>query len=266
MSVFRVLSTLGIVMVALTSNVLAAESERAAKNIDSVFELRQYTLHKGQRDTLISMFEKNFIEPQNAVGARIYGIFRDLDDPDRFVWIRGFPGMQERPKALGDFYGGPVWQSHRNDANKTMLDSDNVLLLRPVAPYPFLHPQEAANNANGGIVSIMIYYLGGVDAQEFAKFYNDAVMTRLADLPTHLLAQYITEEAPNNFPKLPVRDKDRVFAWIGQWKNVEELDSFLDKFHKLDGWRDTAPEALYPAFMRKPELLRLKPATASPLK
>jgi len=265
MSVFKILFALGIVMISMSMNISASGNNPSTTNVDSVFELRQYTLHKGQRDTLISMFEKNFIEPQNAVGARIYGLFRDLDDPDRFVWIRGFSGMPERPQALGDFYGGPIWQSHRNDANKTMLDSDNVLLLRPIAPYPFLHPQVVASSSSG-VVSVMIYYLGSVDAQEFAKFYNDAVMERLTDVHAHMLAQYITEEAPNNFPKLPVRDKERVFAWIGHWNKIEELDAFLDQFHTFDGWRDTAPETLYPAFMRKPEILRLKPTAASPLK
>src|SRR5690349_2061035 len=56
---------------------------------DNILELRQYTLHKGGRDTLIRIFEASFLEPQNAAGAHIFGTFRDLDDPDRFVWLRG---------------------------------------------------------------------------------------------------------------------------------------------------------------------------------
>src|SRR2546422_1577097 len=97
---------------------------------DSVFELRQYTLYGGRRDTLISLFEKNFIESQDVVGAHVIGTFRDLDDPDRFVWIRGFRDMPTRQHALEAFYGGPVWMAHKKEANATMVDSDNVLLLR----------------------------------------------------------------------------------------------------------------------------------------
>ena len=59
------------------------------------------------------------------------GQFRDLDDADRFVWLRGFESMAARPAALGAFYDGPVWKAHREAANATMIDSDDVLLLQP---------------------------------------------------------------------------------------------------------------------------------------
>jgi hypothetical protein len=63
---------------------------------------------------------------------RIAGLFRDLDAPDRLVWLRGFPDMPARAEALEDFYGGPVWQAQRDAANATMIDSSDVLLLRPL--------------------------------------------------------------------------------------------------------------------------------------
>ena len=40
-------------------------------------------------------------------------------------WFRGRLGWS----GESAFYGGPVWQAHRNEANATMVDSDNVLLL-----------------------------------------------------------------------------------------------------------------------------------------
>jgi hypothetical protein len=65
---------------------------------------------------------------------RILGQFRDVDRPDRFVWLRSFPDMILRKHALETFYGGPTWKAHRAAANATMLDVDDVLLLRPVTP------------------------------------------------------------------------------------------------------------------------------------
>jgi hypothetical protein len=99
-----------------------------------VVELRQYTLHSGKRDVLIDLFDREFVETQEEVGIKIIGQFRDLDHQDRFVWLRGFPDMTSRAKALNDFYSGPVWKAHREAANATMIDSDNVLLLRPAFP------------------------------------------------------------------------------------------------------------------------------------
>ena len=96
-----------------------------------IVELRQYTLHPGKRDALIEVFDREFVEPQEAVGMRVIGQFRSLDDPDRFVWLRGFADMAARRRGLKAFCGGPVWAAHRDVANATMIDSDNVLLLRP---------------------------------------------------------------------------------------------------------------------------------------
>lgn len=35
-----------------------------------VVELRQYTLHPGKRDVLIDLFDREFIEPQEALGIK----------------------------------------------------------------------------------------------------------------------------------------------------------------------------------------------------
>ena len=78
-----------------------------------IVEFRQYRLHPGKRDALIDLFQREFIESQEALGMAILGTFRDLDDPDRFVWMRGFADMTSRPRALNAFYSGPVWQAHR---------------------------------------------------------------------------------------------------------------------------------------------------------
>ena len=52
--------------------------------------------HPGQRDVLIELFDWEFIETQEAVGMKVIGQFRDLDDPDRFVWLRGYQDMPSR--------------------------------------------------------------------------------------------------------------------------------------------------------------------------
>src|SRR5579884_3825013 len=111
-----------------------APSTTGRQMCSPIVELRQYTLHPGQRDVLIALFEQTFIETQEAVGITVIGQFRDLDDPNHFVWLRGFPDMDARRTALQTFYGGPVWQTHRDTANATIVDSDNVLLLHPARP------------------------------------------------------------------------------------------------------------------------------------
>ena len=99
----------------------------------TIVELRRYTLHPGRRDELIELFEREFVESQEVLGAQVVGTFRDVRDPDRFVWIRAFADMAVRLSALQAFYGGPVWREHSAAANATMIDSDDVHLLEPEA-------------------------------------------------------------------------------------------------------------------------------------
>src|SRR5437667_11133157 len=129
-----------------------------------IVELRQYTLHPGKRDVLIDLFDREFVESQEALGMKVIGQFRDLDNPNRFVWLRGFRDMPLRAQALKDFYGGPIWKAHREAANATMIDSDNVLLLHPAAPTSgfFLEsktrPPEGSNEIRTELIVATIYY------------------------------------------------------------------------------------------------------------
>ena len=62
----------------------------SAQTCCPVVELRQYTLVPDGREELISLFEREFIETQEATGMIVIGQFRDLNNPDRFVWLRGY--------------------------------------------------------------------------------------------------------------------------------------------------------------------------------
>src|SRR6266478_8831760 len=66
------------------------DAQLSLENCCSIVELRQYTLHPGQRDVLIDLFDREFVESQEALGMKIIGQFRNLDNPNRFVWLRGF--------------------------------------------------------------------------------------------------------------------------------------------------------------------------------
>jgi len=159
-------------------------------------ELRQYTLHPGRRDALIELFDQRFLEPQEALGMQVLGQGRDLDDPDRFVWLRGFRDTAARAPALRTFYGGPVWQAHRAAANETMIDSDDVLLLRAITPWP---PAQTASP--DGRWHLLVGAL-----REPA---DDALRAALRGQAGIWLD---SEPSENDFPRLPVRSGSWVLA------------------------------------------------------
>lgn len=243
---------------------LLGSDENASE--DTIFELRQYTLYGGRRDTLIDLFEKNFIESQEVAGAHVIGTFRDLDDPDRFVWLRGFRDMAARQRALEAFYGSsPAWIAHKKEANATMLDSDNVLLLRTVSSKPEFSGSSTDMPTSNSLYGAMIYYIGAVDTTQFAQFFERTMFPHLRTLGVHPIVVLATNDVLNNFPRLPVREHDRVFLWLARWPSDADYDSFCTQLRAWSGWRDTAPDTVLPALMRKPEQLRLKPTMRSRL-
>jgi len=198
-----------------------------------VVELRQYTLRPGQRDVLIDLFDREFVESQEAVGMAVVGQFRDLDDPDRFVWIRGFSDMPARARALAAFYGGPVWKAHSAEANATMIDSDNVLLLRPVtarsgfpAP-PAGRPAAGSAPAGQSRVLVTIYYRDQPFDQACADYFDRQVRPALIEAGATPLACLQTEHAENTFPALPVRTGENVFVWLARFPSQAHLDDHL---------------------------------------
>src|SRR4051812_14729464 len=184
-----------------------------------IVELRQYTLHPHRRDDLIAMFDADFVEPQEAAGITVIGQFRNLDDPNKFVWVRGFPSMEDRARGLSEFYGGPVWKARRDAANATIIDNDNVLLLRPVhsgsgfalsdEPRPAIGAQ-----AGPGLVIVTVYHIDPTDEKErdFVEFFEQTVTPLVAAAGAPVIASFVPERSANTFPRLPVREGEHVFV------------------------------------------------------
>ena len=186
----------------------------------SILELRQYTLRAGQRDILIDLFERQLIEPQEAAGAVVVGQFRDLERPDRFVWLRAFPTMAARKAALEAFYGGPVWKAYRSAANATMIDSDNVLLLRSVgSEWPLQLPPRPPNESTIAARSIVVASIYTRSAAVDDRFLQQFEQVSASTQP---LATFQTEYAENDYPALPVRTGEHVFVTLSRFEDGED--------------------------------------------
>lgn len=230
----------------------AAPGLAAATPDCAVVELRQYTLHPGRRDALIDLFDREFVDSQEALGIRVIGQFRDLGDADRFVWLRGFADMAARAAALPAFYGGPVWAEHRSAANATMLDSDDVLLLRPAWAGAAL-PAGARVAAPAGVLVARVLHLKAAADADLLALCRGPVSLALPS--ARLQAWYRTEPAVNNFPRLPVREGEPVLLHLALFDDASAcaaLPAAID-----------AP--LQPWLARPTQLLRLAPTARSAL-
>ena len=221
-----------------------------------VLELRQYTLQPGQRDVLIDLFDRHFIESQEAVGMTVMGQFRDRRRADRFVWIRGFSSMTTRHQALEDFYGGPIWAAHRTAANKTMVDSDDVLLLKPARPELAFHfdPGTGPSTHDGGPSTVLvgIYQIGRPVDSNLVSRFEQQVVPILQAHQVKVEGVFVTESARNTFTGLPVREGEQVLVWLGVMRGEGRSPAWIDRLASLaalDKWQ--------------PSLLELEPTSRS---
>jgi hypothetical protein len=214
-----------------------------------VIELRQYTLKLGQRDALIDVFDRHFVESQEALGMTIVGQFRDTRRADRFVWIRGFSDMASRHRALERFYGGPVWAAHKGAANDTMLDVSDVLLLRPLRPDTSFQvdgdPATAATEARRKTtVLVGIYALSAPPAEPQVSRFEREVVPRLQAQGIDVKGLFVTETAPNTFTRLPVREGQHVLVWVGTAERREASAEQLNRLATLGALGDDVPTVL----------------------
>ncbi|MBF5042453.1 NIPSNAP family protein [Aggregicoccus sp. 17bor-14] len=237
-----------------------------------VLELRQYTLYPGKRDVLVELFEREFIESQEAEGMRLVGHFRDAGRPERFVWLRGFPDMASRERSLKAFYGGPVWKAHRSEANATMQDSSDVLLLRPLkedtafslppTPRPPVGTRERPASL---VVATVLLLKQPVDA-ELTQLYAQQVVPALRAAGAAPVAALQTEYAKNTFPALPVREGEHALVWLCRFESLEAYRAFQERLAHSESWSKRVLPALQPRLAKPLQTLQLEPTARSLLR
>lgn len=196
-----------------------------------IVELRQYTLRPGRRDDLVDIFEDHLVEGQEAYGIELPGMFLDDHDPDRFVWLRAFPDVAMRAAALAGFYGGPVWRAHRDAANATMVDSDDVLMLEPVEgtrPLPVSPPRPARGHRDPGGPARRHREPGTARAYAHVHLVDPARWQRVRPLAAAAgaaleavlgvpVTTLLSSAHPNDFPALPVRAAERALVTFARF-------------------------------------------------
>jgi len=238
----------------------------------TVVELRQYALHPQRFTPFARLFEREFIEPQEAAGITVIGQFRDLDDPNRFVWLRGFADMASRARGLETFYGSALWKSLRDEANANFTDTDNVLLLRPASATGAIDLRGLARKPAGapadapGLVVAAVYPVEAADADEFKRWFDRDMKPALRQAGIRIAGWFETDPTPNNFPRLPVREGEHVLVWVARFGDRQSGDAALHELTRTTLWRNTLGPGLQRRLHGAPQLLRLEPTARSRLR
>ena len=235
-------------------------SAGTAPALESV-ELRRYVMKPARRDDLIAIFERDFIESQEACGMMPVGHYRDPADPGAYVWFRGFPQAENRREALEAFYErSEAWKRNRDAANDTMIDSDNVLMLRPLFAHSGFDLHGLQRPARGetsppSVVALAVFMLHRSLSGAAAAAFERDVLPQLRQCAQRV-AVFVSDENANDYPRLPVRREPAlvVTGIPGEGAGIDAWERALDP-RRLPGELG--------ATIAGAEFLRLEPAARS---
>jgi hypothetical protein len=234
-----------------------------------IIELRQYVLYPGKRDVFTRLFEDQFVESQEALGMDIIGTFHEPEHPSHFTWIRGFTDMEARAIELDAFYSGPVWHAHRDTANPMLEDNDNVLLLHEAYPgsgLPMTNQSRVPIGSEalpGGLIVANIYYLKEAPQAGFTEFFREKMAPHLNKAGINVLASFVPEQSPNNFPKLKIREGESLFVWFARFNDTADYQHHWASLAAQPQWHDHVAAAWTAQLNSPPEILELEPTARS---
>ena len=173
-----------------------------------IVDVRDYRLAPGARDALIERCETLLFPEQERLGATFLGVFRDADDPDRFVFLRAMPDLPTRARVLTAFYSdGAMWAANRDEVNTWLVDSDDVLLVRPVSE---LH----APATFASVVGMYTHVGRSPLTNAGSAALEGAVASAIAEAGGRPLVTFATDPAPNNYPRHPIREGEHGLVWF----------------------------------------------------
>ncbi len=106
-----------------------------------IVEVRSYRIKPGRREEFVRMFETRAVPAQRAIGMEIMGPLLDLENPNKFVFLRSFPSLEERDRMKDAFYGGALWKNELEAIAMPLLDSYDVILCETSSGYVFDGPR-----------------------------------------------------------------------------------------------------------------------------
>ena len=109
-----------------------------------IVEVRSYRIKPGRRAEFIELFLTRAIPALRSHGMKIMGPLLDLENPNKFVWLRSFPSLEEREQMKDAFYEGELWKNELEAIAMPMLESYDVILCETSQGYVFDGPHEGS--------------------------------------------------------------------------------------------------------------------------
>ena len=100
-----------------------------------IVEVWSYRIKPGRRAEFIQFFETRAVPALRSHGMKILDPLLDIENPNKFVWLRSFPSLDERDRMKNDFYDGKLWKNELEAIAMPMLKSYDAILCETSARY-----------------------------------------------------------------------------------------------------------------------------------
>lgn len=233
---FRAIQVIFFIMI-LSSPLVAAqitnsstETRRNPEPSVSVIELRNYLLRPNAYDRFRALFNDKFVQPMYALGGFTVGQYQIQNEPDHFVWIRGFENMKTRVDFLNAFYyRDPIWRQYRAEANSMIVNNDNVYLLRPLTESGAI---EAETLRKGQIVVVDFFVCNSTRDKVIDLFRKD-YLTFLKRTGISDVSLWVSEMVENDFPALPVFQDKNLLVMMTRYNSESDYRQKSNRMRTL---------------------------------
>lgn len=94
----------------------------------AIFEVRVYPVREGGMNEWVEFMHdrvKPFIESQ---GMKVEAMFRGMEDPNRYIFIRRFDDEAHRDALYQAVYGSEDWEKNYKPTVRRLVDVENAVI------------------------------------------------------------------------------------------------------------------------------------------
>jgi hypothetical protein len=94
----------------------------------ALFEIRTYPVYEGAMDEWTTFMESTIVPFIEERGMKVDAMFRGVEDPNVYVWIRRFSNESHREELYKAVYETDHWQTKIKPTVRRLVDVENAVV------------------------------------------------------------------------------------------------------------------------------------------
>lgn len=94
----------------------------------ALFEVRTYPVNEGAMDEWVAFMESTIVPFIQEKGMKVDAMFRGVEDPNTYIWIRRFNDEAHRQALYKAVYETDHWQANIKPTVRRLVDVANAVV------------------------------------------------------------------------------------------------------------------------------------------